>query len=205
MDTNWKNTDDKIDNGARKERGGLPLLFALVIGLSLLLHTAVLLLLGGWHGLADLQFLRGDLARHPDYAQAMADLYRAAAVCAAGAGDAMGKPTGELTIINRDEAALFDAAMEEYIAIEGTADGFYWQGGQVDLSLGGEQALSELQSYLADILQTDGQNGIGQVGVAVIGPDGVLQADYPVAAPFNEDGQPAVPAGSPSSLERCSS
>ena len=195
MDTNWKNTDDKIDNGARKERGGLPLLFALVIGLSLLLHTATLLLLGGWHGLADLQFLRGDLARHPDYAQAMADLYRAAAVCVVGAGDAMGQPTGELTIISRDEAALFDAAMEEYIAMEGTADGFYWQGGQVDLSLGGEQALSELQSYLADILQTDGQNGIGQVGVAVIGPDGVLQADYPVAAPFNEDGQPAVPAG----------
>ncbi len=182
----------------RGQRGGLPLLFALIAGLSLLLHAAALLLMGGWHGVADPAFLCGDLARHPDYARAMADLYRAVAVCAAGAGDAMGRPTGEVNIVNQEEAALFDPVMQQINAAfdgETVAQGQYWQGGEVNLSLSGEQVRDDLREFLAGVLETDGQNGIGQVGVAVIGPDGNLQADYPVASPFDAEGNPAVPAG----------
>ena len=49
----------------RAQRGGLPLLFALILGLSLLLHTAGMLAMGGWHGIADPAFLKGDLSRYP--------------------------------------------------------------------------------------------------------------------------------------------
>ncbi len=190
MDTNWKNTENKPMSG-RAKRGGLPLLLAVMLGFSLLLHGFALLLLGGWHGLADFEYLRGDLARYPDYARAMSDLYRAVAVCVAGAGDAMGQPTGEVTIINRDEAKVFDAAMQQPDA--GTGE--YWETDQVNLGLSGEEAEEEMREYLGSILETDGRNGIGQVGIAVIGPDGKLQADYPVASPFHEDGTPAVPSG----------
>ena len=190
MDTNWKDTENKPMSG-RAKRGGLPLLLAMMLGFSLLLHGFALLLLGGWHGLADFEYLRGDLARYPDYARAMSDLYRAVAVCVAGAGDAMGQPTGEVTIINRDEAKVFDAAMQQPDA--GTGE--YWETDQVNLGLSGEEAEEEMREYLGSILETDGRNGIGQVGIAVIGPDGKLQADYPVASPFHEDGTPAVPSG----------
>ena len=177
----------------RAQRGGLPLLFALILGLSLLLHTAGMLAMGGWHGIADPAFLKGDLSRYPDYARAMADLYRAVAVCAAGAGDAMGQPTdGELTIVNRSEAQLFDGAMQKETDAPA---GSYWQGQEVNLGLDGEQALEELRDYLGSILESDGQSGIGRVGIAVIGPDGNLQADYPAASPFDAEGKPAVPAG----------
>ena len=109
----------------RAQRGGLPLLFALILGLSLLLHTAGMLAMGGWHGIADPAFLKGDLSRYPEYARAMADLYRAVAVCAAGAGDAMGQPTdGELTIVNRSEAQLFDGAVQKETDAPA---GSYWQ------------------------------------------------------------------------------
>ena len=197
MDTNWKNTDDKIETGQKKKTaGGLPLLLTLVIGLSMLLHAAALLLLGGWYGLTDLQFLRGDLSRHPDYARTIADLYRAVAVCAAGAGDAMGEPTGELSIMSQSEMERFDAMMQEISIIGGSdpTQGYYWQS-EANLALSSEQALSDLRVYLASVLATDGQNGIGQIGIAVIGPDGKLQADYPVTVPFDENGEPAVPAG----------
>ena len=177
----------------RAQRGGLPLLFALILGLSLLLHTAGMLAMGGWHGIADPAFLKGDLSRYPDYARAMADLYRAVAVCAAGAGDAMGQPTdGELTIVNRSEAQLFDGAMQKETDAPA---GSYWQGQEVNLGLDGAQVLEELRDYLGSILESDGQSGIGRVGIAVIGPDGNLQADYPAASPFDAEGKPAVPAG----------
>ena len=154
----------------RAQRGGLPLLFALILGLSLLLHTAGMLAMGGWHGIADPAFLKGDLSRYPDYARAMADLYRAVAVCAAGAGDAMGQPTdGELTIVNRSEAQLFDGAMQKET---GAPAGSYWQGQEVNLGLDGAQVLEELRDYLGSILESDGQSGIGRVAIAVIGPDG---------------------------------
>ena len=194
-----------------KRAGGLPLLFSLFLGLALLAHAAVLMVFGGAAtGLADWEFVRGDLSRHPDYAAAVANLYRIVAISAAGAGDAMGRPTDDVSEhlelfmedgngpLTGDAGASADNSKQPQPTQtpETAGEGAYWQMAETGGRDSAAATRAELQKWLSLALEADGQEGRGVLGVAVASAAGDLQKDYPVTVPFDEaTGEPAVPAG----------
>lgn len=194
-----------------KLSGGLPLLFSLFLGLTLLAHAVVMAVFGGgWYGLTDWAYLRGDLSRSPAYADAVANLYRTVAITAAGAGDAVGKPTetvsDDLELQQQDENGIrkniVAASSEAALAEDSGAENFeeqqesaFWPAAE-ETGDSAAQARAAMRDWLSHILSADGQNGGQRLGIAVQGADGSLQKDYPVTVPFDEEtGQPVVPAG----------